>query len=140
MTNSRSKDFEEVFKKINETPLVRELQGKFRNNVEVSGFILRKPKFIMTKKGKPRESACFILYQPKFSSQYVKVDSFSCMTFTEDLVEQFKKLDNVIYVNCLGTLRFSRKVNSLYVAVNQITTNGELDIKLAEAYVGKNDD
>lgn len=122
-----------VIEEVMKNPVVVEMNYKNKNLVELSGYILVKPKFIKHDRT-GIESCSFILFQLNNRKGVLNVDSFSCMCYVKELIEQFKTLDKVIYVAALGQLRYSKIVKNTYTQVGEIKTLFELDDDLADEW------
>ena len=113
-------------------PVTMDMTYKYRNGVELSGFIIRKPKFIKHDiTGK--ESCSFILFQINNVNGEIRLDSYSCLTYVGTLIEQLKKIDKVLFVATLGKLRHHFKFGD-YTQVSEMETLAELDIDLTNEW------
>ena len=130
---------EDVIKNISLNPMLIQMTFRYKNSTDLSGFILRKPKFITHDKT-GMESCSFIIYQINNKKDVLQIDSFSCITFVKDLVEQLKTLENVTFVATVGKMRFSKIVHGLYSQVVEMETLFELDEPLAEEWERKEND
>lgn len=109
-------------------PIVMDMTYKYRNSIQLSGFIIRKPKFIKHDKT-GRESCSLILHQINNANGEIKLESFSCMVYSLTLIEQLKKVDKVIFVATMGIMRHHFKYGD-YSQITEIETLAELDIDL----------
>jgi hypothetical protein len=113
-------------------PVTMDMTYKYRNCVELSGFIIRKPKFIKHDiTGK--ESCSFILFQINNVNGEIRLDSYSCLTYVGTLIEQLKQIDKVIFVATLGKLRHHFKFGD-YTQVSEMESLAELDIELTNEW------
>lgn len=101
----------------------------YRNDIYLSGFLLRKPRFFKNDKTGV-ESCSFMLYQIIANSYGLKVESFNCITYVTPLVEQLKEQKNVIFVATVGKFRHSFKIENNYSQVLEMKTMIELDREL----------
>ena len=99
---------------------------KYRNNVELSGWIIRKPKFIKHDRTGV-ESASILLYQ---INGELKIESFNCMCYVKELIEQLKKQKKVLFVATVGKIRHHFKYGD-YSQVVEMKTLAELDVPFA---------
>lgn len=111
-------------------PFMTELRN-YRNDIYLSGFILRKPRFYKHEKV-GTESCAFMLYQIVVHSNEVKVESFNCITYVTPLVEQFRKQKNAFFVAMTGKFRHSFKIDNNYVQVVEMETMIEFDKELVD--------
>ena len=126
-----SKTLEDIVKDISSNPVVVEMTRRYTNEIALSGFILQKPK-IITHSVSGKESCSFILYQVNNTDNGLEYNSFSCITYTKELVDQFKNLNKVILVATDGKMRYSKKVKFFYSQVYNIKTLCELENDLIE--------
>ena len=133
------KTINKVVEEIVDNPLIAEMTNRYKNTLELSGLILRKPKIIKHDKTGV-ESCSFILFHFNNKKNYLILDSFSCITYDKDVIEQFKTLDKVICVATIGKVRYSKSIGGLYSQVHDIKTLFELDIGLADEWEKKKDD
>lgn len=115
---------------LSKNPLIVSGSYKYQNRIELSGLIVRKPKFIKHDKT-GIESCSFILQIINNVNGEIKLETFSCMTFVRDLVEQLKNQEKVIFVSCIGKLMYSPKVHGNYTQITYIETLCEFDMELA---------
>ena len=115
-----------------EEPMLMEMTYKYRNDVELSGFIIRKPKFIKHDKTGV-ESCSLLLFQINNANGQLKLESFNCMVYVKDLIEQLKEQKNVLLVATVGKLRHHFKYGD-YSQVVEMKTLYELDIPLANEW------
>lgn len=127
--------FDNVLDKLIRNPYLIDNTYKYHNRVELSGWVMRKPKFVKHDI-KGTESCSFPLYQINNVYGYIKLESFSCMCYIKELVEQLKQLDNVIYIVVIGKVRHHKKLGD-YSQIYEIKTLAETDIPLADIYEGK---
>ena len=115
-----------------EEPMLMEMTYKYRNDVELSGFIIRKPKFIKHDKTGV-ESCSLLLFQINNANGQLKLESFNCMVYVKDLIEQLKEQKNVLLVATVGKLRHHFKYGD-YSQVVEMKTLYELDIPFANEW------
>ena len=126
-------DFKNVLEKVLQSPIIYDSCYKNKNSIDLSGWVLRKPKFIKNDKT-GTESCSLILYQINQTMGELKIESFSLMVYVKDLINQLKNQDKVLYVATIGKLRYSKIVQGLYSQVTEMETLFELDIPLAEQW------
>ena len=119
----------DTLNKVLANPMTNDISYKYRNNIDLSGFILKKPHIIKHDKT-GIESCAFILYQVNAKGGDLKIESFNCITYVRELVDQFKTLNNVIFVATVGKLRYSPRIKGDYTQVVEIATLFEYDIEL----------
>ena len=113
-------------------PVLTEMTYKYRNNVELSGWIIRKPKFIKHDRTGV-ESASILLYQINNVNGELKIESFNCMCYVKDLIEQLKKQKKVLFVATVGKIRHHFKYGD-YSQVVEMKTLAELDVPFANEW------
>lgn len=126
------KTLTDVIEEMVRHPATIEMAFKTKNSVELSGWVLRKPKFI--KHDKTGVESCSLpLYQLTNSKGNAKIESFSTMIYNKDLVGKLKKVDTVIFIASVGKIRHHKQYGD-YVQISEIQTLIELDIPLAEEW------
>lgn len=110
-------------------PITIDMQYKYRNNIDLCGWVIRKPKFIKHDK-KGVESCSLLLYQIYNNNGEIKVECFSCMVYVKELVEQLKQQETIFFVATVGKLRYSPKIRGYYSQVVEMETLFELDTPL----------
>lgn len=110
-------------------PVLTEMTYKYRNNAELSGWIIRKPKFIKHDRTGV-ESASLLLFQINNVNGELKIESFNCMCYVKELIEQLKKQQKVLFVATVGKIRHHFKYGD-YSQVVEMQTLVELDIPFA---------
>lgn len=133
---ANKKTLNELIDEILPNPVIIDMTYKYRNTVELSGWVLRKPKFIKHDKTGV-ESASLLLYQINNANGELVMTSFSCMVYVKDLVDQLKKQDKVIFVACVGKIRHHFKYGD-YTQVLEMETIAELPNELAMEWEIKN--
>lgn len=113
-------------------PVLTEMTYKYRNNVELSGWIIRKPKFIKHDRTGV-ESASILLYQINNVNGELKIESFNCMCYVKELIEQLKKQKKVLFVATVGKIRHHFKYGD-YSQVVEMKTLAELDTPFANEW------
>ena len=113
-------------------PVITEMTYKYRNNVELSGWIIRKPKFIKHDRTGV-ESASILLYQINNVNGELKIESFNCMCYVKELIEQLKKQQKVLFVATVGKIRHHFKYGD-YSQVVEMKTLAELDTPFANEW------
>lgn len=126
------KTIKETIDLVLHNPVTMDLTYKYRNSVQLSGFIIRKPKFIKHDKTGV-ESCSLILYQINNAKGEIKLESFSCMVYGKNLVDQLKKVDKVLFVATMDILRHHFKYGD-YSQITEIETIAELDIDLTSEW------
>lgn len=109
--------------------LIEDMRFKYRNAVEISGWVIRKPKFIKHDKTGV-ESCSLLLYQLTQKGTYLVIDSYCVMVYVKDLIEQLKDNKNIIFVACVGLIRHNKRFGD-YVQVVEMATLAELPFELA---------
>ena len=110
-------------------PVLTEMTYKYRNNVDLSGWIIRKPKFIKHDRTGV-ESVSLLLFQINNVNGELKIESFNCMCYVKELIEQLKKQKNILFVATVGKLRHHFKYGD-YSQIVEMQTLAELDIPFA---------
>ena len=113
-------------------PITIDMTYKYKNTVELSGWIIRKPKFIKHDKT-GIESCSLILYQINNAKGEIRLESFNCMVYGQNLVDQLKKVDKVLFVATMGIMRHHFKYGD-YSQITEIETIAELDIRLTNEW------
>lgn len=129
---ANTKTIKELVEEILPNPIVIDMTYKYRNSIELSGWVLRKPKFIKHDKTGV-ESASLLLYQLNNVNGELVMTSFSCMVYVKELVDQLKKTNNVIFVGCVGKVRHHYKYGD-YTQVLEMETIAELPNELAREW------
>ena len=124
-------NFKELVEQLTKNPFLIELGTGYRDNIDLSGFVLRKPRFYKSDK-RGIESCSFFLYQIVPTSKGLRVESFSCITYVKSLVDQFKDLKNVIFIATVGKFKHSYKINNNYSQVVEIETIAEFEEQLVD--------
>ena len=127
------KTITEVIDNIGNDPIINDMTLKYKSNCAISGLILRKPKFIKHN-NLGVESCSFVLYQIEKKLGKTTLMSYSCMTFSKELIKQLKTLNNVILVATVGILLYSPKIKGLYSQVIEMKTLCEFEEELAEEW------
>lgn len=128
-----AKTLNDVINEIARNPLLIDTTYKYKNNIELTGFILRKPKFIKHDK-KGVESCSLLLYQINNANGKIVMNCYGCMCYVKELVEQLKKQEKVIFVATVGKLRYSPKIHGDYDQIVEMTTLYEFDIDMADEW------
>lgn len=113
-------------------PVLTEMTYKYRNNVELSGWIIRKPKFIKHDRTGV-ESASLLLFQINNVNGELKIESFNCMCYVKELIEQLKQQKKVLFIATIGKLRHHFKYGD-YSQVVEMETLAELDLPFANEW------
>lgn len=129
--------FKDVLDKVIKNPITIDMTYKYNNQVVLSGWVLRKPKFIKHDIT-GIESCSFALYQITNANGNLKLESFSCMCYVKDLVDQLKKVNKVLFLATAGKVRHHFKYGD-YSQITEIETIAELDIPLALEWENKNE-
>lgn len=124
--------FKEITDKLLTKSIVVDMGYKTKNNVELSGWIIRKPKFIKHDKTGV-ESCSLLLFQILNVNGEIKMESFNLMIYVKELIEQLKKQTNVLFVATVGKIRHHFKYGD-YSQVVEMQTIAELDIPLANEW------
>ena len=124
--------YKETLDKLLVTPAALDMCYKTKNSIDLSGWVIRKPKFIKHDKTGV-ESASLLLYQVNNANGEIKVETFSVMVYVKDLVEQLKKQENILFVAIVGKLRHHYKLGD-YTQATEMLTLLELDIPLANEW------
>ena len=124
--------FKKAIDKLMLNPLTIDMTYKYTNNVALSGWIVRKPKYIKHDT-KNIESCSFLLNQISNFNGVVKIETFSCVCYVKDLVEQIKKQKNILFVAIVGKVRHHYKYGD-YTQVVEMQTLAEIDLPLANEW------
>ena len=124
-----AKNWNDLLEKITLNPMLQEMEYKYRNDVILGGFILKKPKFFHHDT-LGVDSCSFNLYQLVNKMGKLRLESFNCMTYVKDLIEQLKKQNKVIMVITVGKMRYSPKTKDHYSQVVEMETFYELEERL----------
>jgi len=133
---ANNKTINELIDEIVGNPIVIDMTYKYKNSIELSGWVLRKPKFITHDKTGV-ESCSLLLYQINNVNGEIVMNSFSCMVYVKELIEQLKTTNNVIFVACVGKVRHHYKFGD-YTQVLEMETIAELPNELAREWETKN--
>lgn len=124
--------FKETSDKLLLNPIVVDMGYKTKNSVELSGWIIRKPKFIKHDKTGV-ESCSLLLYQIMNVGGEIKIESFNLMVYVKELIEQLKNQKKVLFVATVGKIRHHFKYGD-YSQVVEMETLAELDIPFANEW------
>ena len=113
-------------------PITIDMTYKYKNTVELSGWIIRKPKFIKHDKTGV-ESASLLLFQINNKNGEIKLESFNCMVYVKELIEQLKVQEKVLFVATIGKVRHHYKYGD-YSQIVEMQTLVELDLPLANEW------
>lgn len=122
----------EIVDKLVLNPITIDMTYKYKNTVELSGWIIRKPKFIKHDKTGV-ESCSLLLFQINNKNGEIKLESFNCMVYVKELIEQLKVQDKVLFVATLGKIRHHYKYGD-YSQIVEMQTLAELDLPLANEW------
>ena len=125
-------NYKKTIDKLLLNPIIVDMTYKYRNDVTLSGWIIRKPK-IIKHDTKNIESASIILHQINNSNGEIKIETFNCMCYVKDLIEQLKKQDKVLFVATVGKIRHHYKYGD-YSQILEMETLVELDLPLANEW------
>ena len=125
------KSLNEIVEELAKNPIINDMSKKYKNEVAISGLIIRKPKFFKhDTTGK--ESSSIVLYQIVQDTNQTSVYSYSVMIYIPELIEQLKTLDKVCLVAIVGAIHYSKKINGLFIKVKEMHTLIEFENELAE--------
>ena len=124
----KPKTIDQFINTLLKNPAVLEMSYKTNNQVELSGWIIFKPKFIKHDI-KGIESCSLPLYQITNSNGNIKLESFYTMVYVKDLVEQLKENKNIIFVATMGKIRHHYQYGD-YVQITEMKTIIELEMPL----------
>lgn len=113
-------------------PITIDMTYKYKNTVELSGWIIRKPKFIKHDKTGV-ESCSLLLFQINNKNGEIKLESFNCMVYVKELIEQLKVQEKVLFVATIGKVRHHYKYGD-YSQIVEMQTLAELDLPLANEW------
>ena len=113
-------------------PITIDMTYKYKNTVELSGWIIRKPKFIKHDKTGV-ESCSLLLFQINNKNGDIKLESFNCMVYVKELIEQLKVQEKVLFVATIGKVRHHYKYGD-YSQIVEMQTLAELDLPLANEW------
>ena len=122
----------DVVDKLVLSPITIDMTYKYKNTVELSGWIIRKPKFIKHDKTGV-ESCSLLLFQINNKNGEIKLESFNCMVYVKELIEQLKVQDKVLFVATIGKDRHHYKYGD-YSQIVEMQTLAELDLPLANEW------
>ena len=122
----------DVVDKLVLNPITIDMTYKYKNTVELSGWIIRKPKFIKHDKTGV-ESCSLLLFQINNKNGEIKLESFNCMVYVKELIEQLKVQEKVLFVATIGKVRHHYKYGD-YSQIVEMQTLAELDLPLANEW------
>jgi hypothetical protein len=122
----------DIIDKLVLNPITIDMTYKYKNTVELSGWIIRKPKFIKHDKTGV-ESCSLLLFQINNKNGEIKLESFNCMVYVKELIEQLKVQDKVLFVATIGKVRHHYKYGD-YSQIVEMQTLAELDLPLANEW------
>ena len=111
-------------------PILVDMTYKYRNSIELSGWVIRKPRFIKHDITGV-ESCSLSLYQINNVRGKIKVESFCLMVYVKDLIQQLKEQKNILFIATMGKVRHHLNHGD-YTQVTEIETIAELDIPFVE--------
>lgn len=111
-------------------PIVVDSQLKQKNVVQMSGWVIKKPK-ITHNEERDTYACSFVIYQYKTIGRRAHYSSYTCMTYIPELVKQFGQQENVIMLGCVGKIETSKKYGH-YINVTELVTLCELDDPLVD--------
>lgn len=111
-------------------PILVDMTYKYRNSIELSGWVIRKPRFIKHDITGV-ESCSLSLYQINNIRGQIKVESFCLMVYVKDLIQQLKEQKNILFIATMGKVRHHLNHGD-YTQVTEIETLAELDIPFVE--------
>ena len=118
-------------KEISKTSISMVARNRYDNSVQLTGFIVQKPKVIQ---GKINRSCSFIIHQISNDLQGTNDSSFSLITYVPEIIEKLINLDKVCLIHCLGVLAFNRVKKMQYVHVSMAEISYVLDMELEPPY------
>lgn len=108
--------------------------NKYVNGVALSGWVFQKPKF-SENPIKKSKAASFIIYQVMVAPNgEIATNSFSCITYVDDLIEKLLKLDSVTFVTCNGRMIYNHYKHSYSPQVMSLNFDLSTDIPLEPMY------
>ena len=113
-----------------ENPILTEMTYKYRNSIELSGWVIRKPRFIKHDITGV-ESCSLSLYQLNNVRGKLKIESFCLMVYVKDLIQQLKEQKNILFIATMGKVRHHLNHGD-YTQVTEIETIAELDMPFVE--------
>lgn len=119
-----------AIKELIANPIMVEMTYKYKNSVALSGWIIRKPRFIKHDITGV-ESCSLSLYQINNIRGQIKVESFCLMVYVKDLIQQLKEQKNILFIATMGKVRHHLNHGD-YTQVTEIETIAELDIPFVE--------
>lgn len=111
-------------------PILVDMTYKYRNSVELSGWVIRKPRFIKHDITGV-ESCSLSLYQINNVRGKLKIESFCLMVYVKDLIQQLKEQKNILFIATMGKVRHHLNHGD-YTQVTEIETIAELDMPFVE--------
>lgn len=121
----------QVIEELQQNPITNSMNKRYTNSCSLNGFVLKKPHFI---KHDTRgiESCSLLLYQLFTANGTNTLQTYTCMVFEKDLVDQLKSVDKVMLFAVSGKLKYSKIIKGLYLHILEIHTLCETDIDLVE--------
>lgn len=117
---------EDKIKKVGKTSICVALNTKYTNIIQMTGFILQKPRVINGR----NKSCSFIVHQITNNIEGTFDKSFCLITFVPELVEYLSKIDKVSVIHCAGVLAFNKVKKSLYAHITDLKISYQLDMEL----------
>lgn len=127
---------QEVFDELLQHPMVVQVKDKQQNYCILSGFILRKPKFIKLD-NTGVESCSLLLYQVNQTKGNTSVQVFSVVTYVKDIIKELKEVNQCAFVTFCGKALHSKKITGLYFQATVMEKDFELGIDLADEWEKK---
>lgn len=123
MLNAELKD---RIQKLRET-IFTEKRFQFRNCIQMSGWVIKKPTFTTYK---DRPCCYFILFM--IHQQYYY--SYRCSTFNEKVIEEIKKQNSVFAITCLGKC-INTKDNKMIYAISDAELSYIMEYPFVESEI-----
>lgn len=110
------------------------ISGRYTNTISLNGFIVQKPRITPNRKT-GNETCSFILHQiTKTINGYIVDKTFHVLCYLPNVVDRLKELENICFVNVVGTFERSRKYKCDYCQMYNFEINCELSEKFTKEY------
>ena len=121
-------------KQIAESSLNFGMNNRYANSVQLSGWIMQKPKFSHNPRTNSK-AVSFILFQVMTTpTGEIETNSFSVITYVDGIMEQLMKLEHVAFIVLIGKLVFNRFKKTVSPQLLQCEITHETDIELEPSY------
>lgn len=126
---------DEKIVELNKTSLVASMNGKYSNQVKLSGFILQEPKVSFNPKTNKR-AISFIIWQVGTTAEGQNfAKSYSVICYGQDMVDRLKsEIQGVVFIMCYCTLQWQPKMKTLYPQLYDYKITHYVDMELEPPY------